>query len=133
MSSFKLEYLACRYIGEPARLIFAYAGQQFEDVRITPDEWKKAKSNKFYQTLPVLTVDGKEIGQSTAIWHYLSRKFNLSGKDEIEEAQVNSVGEFFRDMMNGGLPYVLYLVWGGRPGKEVVSLMSLARVIMQYF
>ncbi|KAE9548485.1 hypothetical protein FO519_008301 [Halicephalobus sp. NKZ332] len=124
MSSFKLEYLPCRYLGEPARLILAYSGHKFDDVRISPDEWKKIKSSKFYQTLPVLTVDGKEIEQSTAIWHYLARKFNLAGKDEIEEAQMNAVGEFFRDMMNSGLPYVLYLVWGGRPGREEIMRQS---------
>lgn len=119
MSTFKLEYLACRYLGEPARLILTFAGQKFEDVRIVPDDWKKFRTTRLYQTLPILTVDGEEIGQSTAIWHYLARKFNLAGKNEIEQAQINAIGEYFRDMMNSALPYVLYLVWGGRPGKEV--------------
>ena len=42
----KFTYFNGRGLGEISRLILAQAGVEFEDQRLTPDEWKKLKSSK---------------------------------------------------------------------------------------
>ena len=116
----KLQYLSIRYLAEPARLILHYAGESFEDERLTPENWEPVKASSPYNTVPILTVDGEQIAQSMSIYHYLARRFNLAGKSEIEIAKVNAMGEFFREMMTNILPYLLFLI-GKNPGGTKVS------------
>ena len=50
MSGYKLYYFNVRGRGELARLAFAAANIEFEDIRLTKDEWaieKASKSNMF--------------------------------------------------------------------------------------
>jgi hypothetical protein len=61
MVQYKIYYFQGRGAGETARLILAYAGQQFEDVRLTQDEFKADyKSSKtFYNKLYVRVIHGQ--------------------------------------------------------------------------
>lgn len=43
MPTYKLTYFNFQGLGEPIRLIFAYAGVQYEDVRIEMDQWPELK------------------------------------------------------------------------------------------
>ena len=43
----KLTYFNLRGRAEPARLILAYAGVDFDDCRVTSEEWQKLKPSKF--------------------------------------------------------------------------------------
>ena len=45
----KLTYFNFRGRTEPARLILAYAGVNYEDCRITSEEWAKLKPSKFFK------------------------------------------------------------------------------------
>jgi glutathione S-transferase len=47
--------------------------------------------------LPVLEVDGVKLGQSNACARYLARKFNLAGKTDFEQAQVDMIVDCFED------------------------------------
>ena len=47
MSSYKLTYFNGRGRGEIARMLFAAAGKEFEDVRIEFPDWPKLKSSKY--------------------------------------------------------------------------------------
>lgn len=38
-SAFKIRYLHFRGLAEPIRFLFAYAGQEYEDIRISHDDW----------------------------------------------------------------------------------------------
>uniref|UniRef100_A0AC34G672 Glutathione S-transferase n=1 Tax=Panagrolaimus sp. ES5 TaxID=591445 RepID=A0AC34G672_9BILA len=96
----KLQYLSIRYLAEPARLILYYANEAFEDERLTQETWEP------------------QIAQSMAIYHYLARRFGLAGKGEIEVAKVEAVGEYFREMMNKILPYLLFLVGKNTEGTK---------------
>lgn len=41
--SFKLIYFDVQWRCEPIRILFHYFGQEFEDMRITNDEWQQMK------------------------------------------------------------------------------------------
>lgn len=43
MPHYKLVYFNIRALGEGIRLLFAYSGTQFEDVRISREEWPNLK------------------------------------------------------------------------------------------
>lgn len=43
MPEFKLTYFDIKGLGEPVRLLLAYGGQEFEDIRISMEEWPALK------------------------------------------------------------------------------------------
>lgn len=46
---FKLSYFNVKALGEPIRLIFAYGGIEYEDIRVTQEEWAVLKPSNFNQ------------------------------------------------------------------------------------
>ena len=47
MPAYKVIYFDARGRAEPTRMMLAHAGQEFEDVRYTSEEWGKNKASKF--------------------------------------------------------------------------------------
>ncbi|XP_076629630.1 glutathione S-transferase [Colletes latitarsis] len=82
--TYKLIYFDARGRAEQIRYIFAYAGIDYVDERISKENWPELKKAMPYGMLPVLEIDGKPIAQSNAVARYLARKHNLSGRDEWE-------------------------------------------------
>ncbi|KAK6020390.1 glutathione S-transferase protein [Ostertagia ostertagi] len=93
-------------MAEIIRQIFAVAGQNFEDVRYSFEEWPKHKAEMPFGQMPVLEVDGKKLSQSFAIVRYLARKFGYAGKSAWEEAVVDSVGDQIKDYIYEIRPFV---------------------------
>lgn len=83
MPHYKLYYFNSRGSAEVIRLVFAQAGVQYEDVRLTREQWAEFKPNTPYSVMPVLEVDGKTHGGSPAIARYLARQFGLAGEDDL--------------------------------------------------
>lgn len=48
---FKLQYFNTKSVGEPIRFLFAYAGQDYEDVRVSNEDWPSIKSCMFFSFL----------------------------------------------------------------------------------
>lgn len=105
---YKLLYFDARGIAEPIRYIFAFAGVDYQDERISFDssiskpanqtDWLAKKSATPFHQVPVLEVDGKTIGQSMAIARFLARRFNLAGRNDHEEALVDGLADYIADM-----------------------------------
>ncbi|KAH7700456.1 Glutathione S-transferase 1 [Aphelenchoides avenae] len=96
MVHYRLMSVQQRGLGEPARLMFHFAKQSFEDMRLTTDEVKAMKPKLPYGQLPLLEVDGTPIAQSYAIYRFLGRQFGLAGKDNVEAAQVDSLADHIK-------------------------------------
>ncbi|PIK61850.1 hypothetical protein BSL78_01181 [Apostichopus japonicus] len=73
--SYKLIYFNWKGRAEGARYIFHLAGQEFEDYRVTKEEWKQLKPKTPLGQIPILEVDGKQLPQSHAIRRYLAEEF----------------------------------------------------------
>ncbi|KHN81969.1 Glutathione S-transferase 1 [Toxocara canis] len=114
-SNYKLLYFNARWRGEGARLIFAYAGVPYEDVRVTKEEWPKLKPTTPFGHLPVLKFGGHELGESFAINRYLARQFGLAGNGSLEEAYVDSIADFFKDFFEKTGESVKAIITGGGP------------------
>ena len=130
MTKIRLVYFNARGRAELSRLILAQAGQEYEDVRISKDEWPAMKPGNTYKDewpkdeflldcqnilnnisfvlvdmpggqLPVLEIDGEKIGQSITIARFLANKFHLTGKTEIEKAKADMILDCIQDIGNG--------------------------------
>ena len=97
MSSYKLTYFNGRGRAEVSRLIFAAAGVQFTDERVT--NWPTGKEDAPLGQLPYLTVDGVKIPQSMTIARFLANKLNLAGKDDLEKAKADAIVDTVTDFM----------------------------------
>jgi glutathione S-transferase len=98
MPSYKLYYFNGRGRAELARLIFAAAGQQYEDVRYAQDQWPAHKGEFHFGQLPALEVDGTKVAQSAAIAHFLAVQFGLAGKTPVDTFKVHAMAETVRDL-----------------------------------
>ncbi len=107
MPSYKLIYFQTRGRGETARLIFKQAGVEFEDVRLSRDEWLQYKPNTPYETLPVLEVDGKQLAGSRSIQRYLAEEFGLAGSNAFENAYLDSIIDVCYDLEKEIIKYFI--------------------------
>lgn len=116
MSTYKLTYFDARGVVEVARIMFAAAGQPYEDQRFplafgTPGDFSTIVREEFDAAkaageldascgkVPILTVNGtSKIGQSKAIERFLARELGLAGNSSIEAAVIDALTENVRDI-----------------------------------
>ena len=58
-TNIKLTYFNVRGRAEPARLILAQAGVDYEDIRIEREDWPKYKSSKIFCAIRINEIEGK--------------------------------------------------------------------------
>ena len=83
-----LVYFNVQARAQSARYALHAAGVDFEDKRITGDEWKDAKANNTYKSpfLPVLILeDGTHLNQSVAVLNYICHQHGFAPKDAMAE------------------------------------------------
>lgn len=100
MSTYKVYYFDGRGRCEISRLILTAAGQKFEDIRYQENEWPSHKPEMPLGQMPVLEVDGFKLPQSMTIARFLARQFHLAGRDNLEQAKVESVADTTSDLLN---------------------------------
>ncbi|CAI5441894.1 unnamed protein product [Caenorhabditis angaria] len=124
MVKYILTYFEVRGYAEAARQVFHLAGVEFEDRRVTHDQWNaEIKEGTTLGKLPILQVDGFEIPQSQAITRYLARKFGFAGKTPEEQAWVDAIADQFKDFAG---PFREYIVAErlGKPTEEVARIRA---------
>lgn len=78
--------------GEECRLAFCLAGAEFDDVRLSREEWLARKSSVPFGSLPVLEIAGHPpLGQTNAILVLVGRLHGLHPKDDFEAARHEAV------------------------------------------
>ncbi|GMT22768.1 hypothetical protein PFISCL1PPCAC_14065, partial [Pristionchus fissidentatus] len=97
MPSYKLTYFDATGRGEPIRILFALADVPFEDVRVPFQKWPEVKPTTPLGTLPVLEVDGVQIGQTNAILRFLAREFGFAGPSSLSSALADSMVDQLTD------------------------------------
>ncbi|XP_033108531.1 hematopoietic prostaglandin D synthase-like [Anneissia japonica] len=90
---YTLTYFNARGAAEPCRFMFAVAGVEYEDKRVKSEDWPAIKADQPFGQLPVLTVDGKKIPQSKAIFRYVAREHGFYGANSWEAALIDIVFE----------------------------------------
>jgi len=97
MPTYKLYYFNGRGRAETARMLFALAGQDYEDIRVGEKEWADFKPKTPFGQLPLLEVDGETIAQSNAFSRLLAKRFGYAGKTDLEAARVDMVVDTLED------------------------------------
>ncbi|KAG8223843.1 hypothetical protein J437_LFUL007864 [Ladona fulva] len=95
---YRLTYFPVTVLGEPIRMLLSYGGVQFEDRRVTTEEWARMKKDSPFGKLPMLEIDGKVIHQSIAIQRYLAKQFKLTGANAMEELQCDMMVDTISDL-----------------------------------
>ncbi len=57
--------------------------------------------------LPILEIDGKTLGQSTAIAHLVAKRAGLCGKNDVEAAQAEMVAITVAEMINSKISLII--------------------------
>ena len=113
MAELQLTYFNARGLAETSRLILAYVGENYQDLRY-PLSIDKTKSPMYvkpefdldkkmkvlersFNKLPFLKVGNDIIYQSKAIERYLAKTYNLMGSSFIEEGLIDGLCEVIRD------------------------------------
>nr|WOZ07762.1 glutathione S-transferase GSTs7 [Agrotis ipsilon] len=84
MAKYVFYYFDLKGLGESCRLLLAYGDQEYEDRRVSREDWPDFKPKTPFGQMPVLEVNGKLYAQSHAICSYLGRKYGLAG-DTLED------------------------------------------------
>ncbi|CAL1528870.1 unnamed protein product [Lymnaea stagnalis] len=96
----RLIYFDIRSRAEVSRLLLAAAGQEYEDVRISHEEWADEKPKTPFGQVPVLEVNGKKYAQSVAIVTYLAREFGLYGQTNLDGLEIDQIVQLNQDFRN---------------------------------
>ncbi|ELU08530.1 hypothetical protein CAPTEDRAFT_177148 [Capitella teleta] len=98
METYKLMYFDGYGLGEPARWLFALAGQPYEDYRFQEGEWPSVKPNTPCGQAPILVVDGKQFSQTKAILRYLAKQFGFFAASDWDQARGDMVADYLDDI-----------------------------------
>ena len=92
MSRYKLTYFDIDGgRAEPIRIAFHTAGINFEDNRISFDDFSKMRSGTRFTCVPVLEIDGAQITQSNALSRYIGKMAGLYPKDDLQALYCDEV------------------------------------------
>lgn len=105
-----LGYWAIRGLAQPARLMLAYAGEEFEDTKyevgdapdFNRDAWLNAKPSLGldFPNLPYYIDGDLKLTQSNAIYRHIARKHKLYGDNDKEAAIIDMLADQIMDLRN---------------------------------
>lgn len=101
MAKFKLTYFDFDGgRGEPIRIAFHSAGIEFEDHRITFDEFGEARSGMRFRCSPTLHIDNVEVTQSNAMLRYVGEMAGLYPDDSLQALYCDEAMEAVEDILH---------------------------------
>ena len=101
MTSYKLTYFDVDGgRAESIRISLHAAGIEFEDRRISFQEFGESREGFPFNCVPVLEIDGAPVSQSNALSRYAGKKAGLYPEDEIEALYCDEVLGASEDLTN---------------------------------
>ena len=99
MPRYILTYFNTRGRAEPIRLILAQAGVDYEDKRITREQWAQLKPQTPFGHIPILEVDGKVLSGSLPVTRFLAERHGLAGSNDVENAEIAGIVDCITDLI----------------------------------
>ena len=84
--------------GEPVRIALHAAGIEFEDERLSFEEFGKRRQDLRFSSLPVLEIDGNPVTQSNAISRYVGKMAGLYPEDDLQALYCDEVLDALEDV-----------------------------------
>ncbi len=92
MSTYKLSYFDMNGgRGEPIRIAFHAAGIDFEDNRLSFEDFGVMRQSTSFNSVPVLEIEGAEVTQSNAVLRYLGKLGGLYPADDMQALYCDEV------------------------------------------
>ncbi|KAJ3663482.1 hypothetical protein Zmor_007740 [Zophobas morio] len=129
--AYKLTYFDRQGAAECIRFLFKYGGIDFEDIRITKEEWPALKHKTPFGHLPFLEHKGKIVTESVSICRYLGKIANLASNDDWENLEIDSIVDTIYDMRYQSIKVVRMEQDASR--KKTMKEKSLNEIIPNYF
>ena len=125
MSPIKLTYFPITGRVEACRLALYVGGINFEDERISFEQFKPRKeSGEFpFGSLPVMTVDGEKFAQSGALLRYCGRLSNLYPQDPMASLKVDQMVDLVEEL------FVAIYSDFSKAGREKVAAEVIPRYV----
>jgi len=86
--------------GEPVRITLHAAGIEFEDHRISFDEFMQMRPTMRFTCAPVLEIDGVEVTQSNAMLRYVGKMAGLYPEDDLQALYCDEVMDAVEDLLH---------------------------------
>lgn len=86
--------------GEPIRITFHAAGVEFEDHRISFDEFLKTRDSMRFSCAPVLDIDGVEVTQSNSMLRYVGKMAGLYPEDGMQALYCDEAMDAVEDLLH---------------------------------
>ena len=84
--------------GEPLRIALHAAGIDFEDHRISFEEFQKTRSKLRFTCVPVMEIDGAPVTQSNALGRFIGKMAGLYPDDPLQALYCDEVMEALEDL-----------------------------------
>lgn len=99
--SIKLTYFDFAGRGEPHRLTMYIGGIDFEDDRLSEEQFAAAKKVGALplRSLPVMTVKGQVFAESSPLLRYVGKLAGLYPKDDVDAMKVDMVVDGFENIL----------------------------------
>lgn len=127
MPTYKFTYFGVEARGELSRFIFAQAGQDYEDIRTSSEDWAAMKPTTPFGQLPTLDVDGEILAGSGPIGRYLAENLGLAGSNAIENTKIAGIKDV-QDEANQKLIKAFF----AKEDKEAATKEVVKNVIPKY-
>lgn len=110
MNEVVLHYFQGKGLGEQVRLMLWEAGVKYQEQYIdTREKLEALRQNNYllFQQLPLLEIDGLKLVQSSAIVRYIARRYNLYGKNLLDQIHCDMLADGIKDLLKKmvGYPY----------------------------
>lgn len=105
MTSYKLTYFD--FDGgraEPVRIAFHAAGIEFEDDRLSFQEFGEMRKDTRFNSLPVLEIDGNQVTQTNALCRYVGKMANLYPADDVQALYCDEALDALEDLLHKIVP-----------------------------
>lgn len=86
--------------GEPVRIAFHAAGIDFEDHRISFEEFMQTRREMRFTCSPTLEIDGVEVTQSNAMLRYVGKMAGLYPEDSLQALYCDETMEAIEDLLH---------------------------------
>jgi glutathione S-transferase len=104
MTAYKLTYFDMDGRAAPVRICFHAAGIEFQDERISFQDFMQLRESLRFNCVPTLEIDGEVVTQSNAMCRYVGKMAGLYPEDDTQALYCDEAMGAIEDLLNRMAP-----------------------------